>query len=385
MQALRQFAAVLLCASGMVYSARADAQTAAPIELKWTALDGCPSEATVLARVHKIAGTTRATANTLRADASVTQPSDGLFRLRLEIHYGNLAAVRNIEGKSCKDLAGAAAVALALLLSSEEPLSERDLAGGPLTTTQPGSSTTAAAAGAGTSGGATASNTQSDNQDASQNKPSAASQNKPTAQTTEPTGSTSSSSVVSGPPRRWRVLLVAPLGSLGVGPTSPVSAGLGGGVGFSFDRWRFLAEGRLWAAQHETSSSGYDYDVKLKRLTATARGCRAFGGTRFELAPCALISVQHLTAIGGGRSIVSSTDTATWAAVGVGARSRFLVTPWLGLVAALDGEVEFSRPEVSVSLPPVDAHDPAPKPIPVSVAHLAPVAATLTLGVEWIF
>src|SRR6478609_2171387 len=356
MQALRQFAAFLLCASGLLYSARADAQGAAPIELKWTALDGCPSEATVLARVRKIAGTTRATANTLRADASVTQPSDGLFRLRLEIHYGNLAAVRNIEGKSCKDLAGAAAVALALLLSSEEPLSERDLAGGPLTTTQPGSSTTAAAAGAGTSGGATASNTQSDSQTASQNKPP--------AQTTQPGPSTSSPSNASGPPRRWRILLVAPLGSLGVGPTSPVSAGLGGGVGFSFDRWRFLAEGRLWAAQHETSSSGYDYDVKLKRLTATARGCRAFWGTRFELAPCALVSVHRLSATGGGRSIVPSTDTATWAAVGIGAQSRFLITPWLGLVAALDGEVEFSRPEVSLSLPPVSAHYLTTEPPP---------------------
>src|SRR6478609_6716476 len=149
MRELRRFAAVLLCAFGLAYSGRARAESAAPIELKWNALEGCPSADSVLARVRKIAGTTRATGNTLRADATVTQPSDGLFRLRLAIQYGNLAAVRDIEGKSCKDLAGAAAVALALLLSSEEPLSERDLAGTSPTTT---GSTTSGSTTSGTSG-----------------------------------------------------------------------------------------------------------------------------------------------------------------------------------------------------------------------------------------
>jgi hypothetical protein len=371
MQALRRSAAVLLCASGMACPGRASAQTAAPIELKWRALEGCPSEETVLARVRKIAGATRPTANTLRADASVTQPSDGLFSLRLEIHYGNLAAVRNIEGKSCKDLAGAAAVALALLLSSEEPLSERDLAGGPATTTGSGSSSAAGAS------SATAGTQPSGNEAKSQPSPPASPPS--TRSTTSPSPPPS---IESGPPRRWHVLLLLPLGSLGVGPMSKVSRGLGSGVGFSFDRWRFLAEGRLWTSQHETTSSmGSEYDTELNRFTVGARGCRAMFGARFEFAPCALISVHHLSVVGSGRNLVPSTDTATWAAVGIGAESRFLITPWLGLVAGLDGEVELSRPEVSVSLPPSGSQEPTP----VTVEHLAPAAAILTLGVEWIF
>src|SRR3954469_1241790 len=155
MRVLRRVAAVLLCTFGMAYPGRAGAQSAAPIELKWSALEGCPSADSVLARVHEIAGTTRATPNTLRADAAITQPKDGLFRLRLEIRYGDLAAVRNIEGKSCKDLAGAAAVALALLLSSEEPLSQRDLAGTSPTTagsTSSGSTTSGPSGTSGTNG-----------------------------------------------------------------------------------------------------------------------------------------------------------------------------------------------------------------------------------------
>lgn len=381
MQQLRRFAAVLLCTSGMVHPGRASAQSAAPLELKWRALEGCPSEDTVLARVRKIAGATRATANTLRAEALVTQPSDGLFRLRLEIHYGNLAAVRNIEGKSCKDLAGAAAVALALLLSSEEPLNERDLAGTSPTANETGNSAGATAAVAsGTGSGGASTGNQAESRPASQNAPAAR------PKSSEPPTSDSSSSVDSGAPRRWRVLLAAPLGSLGVGPLSQVSRGLGGGVGLSFDRWRFLAEGRLWASQHETTTQrGYEYDVELKRFSATARGCRAVLGDRFELAPCALASIHHLSATGSGHSLMGSTDTATWAAVGVGARSRFLITPWLGLVAAVDGELEFSRPEVSVSLPPAGSQEPTPEASPVVVERLAPVAATFSFGAEWIF
>jgi len=358
----------------MAYSGQASAQTAAPIELKWNAFEGCPSESTVVARVRKIAGTTRATPNTLRANALVTQPSDGLFRLRLEIHYGDLAAVRYIEGKSCKDLAGAAAVALALLLSSEEPLSERDLAG-----------TSATSAGPGNASGGGESSAGAGNQP-SENPTTAPNPLPPVPPATEATKSSSSSSVESGPPRRWRVLLIAPLGSLAFGPMSQVSRGLGGGVGFSFDRWRFLAEGKLWATQHETTSSrGYEYDVELERFTGTARGCRAFFGERLEFAPCALISIHHLSTSGSGHSLVPQTGTATWAAVGVGAQARFLITPWFGLLAALDGELELSRPEVSVSLPPNGSQEPAPVPSPVVVERLAPAAATLTLGTEWIF
>lgn len=360
MRDLRRLAAVLLFAWGVVHPARANAQNAAPIELKWRALDGCPSEDTVISRVRKIAGTTRATPNTLRADGSVTQSSDGLFHLRLEIVYGNLAAVRNIEGKSCKDLAGAAAVALALLLSSEEPLSEQDLAG----TSPPSTS-------AGTANGQAP-----DKQATPQN------QSPNLSPSTRPTPPTSSSRADAGPLRRWHVLLLAPLGSLSVGPMKQLSRGLGVAAGLSFDRWRFLAEGRLWASQHETVSNLADvYDVELNRFTVGARGCRVIFGSRLEFAPCVLTSVHHLSVRGSGPNLVPTTDHATWAALGIGARTRVLITPWLGVVAAVDAELELARPEVSVLLP--IAGSPAPTPVPVE--RLAPFAATLTMGAEWIF
>ena len=359
---------MLLCASGMACPAPASAQSAAPIELKWSAREGCPDADSVLARVRKIAGTTRATPHTLRADATITKPSDGLFRLRLAIQYGNLAAVRSIEGKSCKDLAGAAAVALALLLSSEEPLSERDLAGTTPTTT--GEPTT-------TGGVATAAIASVDGQ-----QPPLTPQ-KPATQPQAPKTATSTlSSANAEPVRRWKALLVAPLGALAFGPMKQTSLGLGLAAGLSFDRWRFLAEGKLWASQHETISNlGDDYDIALNRFTVGARACRSVFGSGFELAPCMLMSVNHLSVDGSGPNLASGNETATWAAVGIGAQARLLITSWLGLVAALDGELQLSRPEVSVS--PRGAGSLLPKRVPVE--RLAPAAATLTVGSQWIF
>ena len=361
MRGLRRFATVLLFASGLAHAERANAQTAAPIELRWSALEGCPRADTVLARARKIAGVTRATQNTLQADASITQASEGLFRLRLEIHYGNLAAVRNIEGKSCKDLAGATAVALALLLSSGEPLSDReladDLAGSPPTTT-----------GAAPSGG-----------NGAPDKPAVV-ETKATTSSSQPSPATVPSSS-SGAPRRWRLLLDEPLGSVSVGPMSQVNGGLGIGAGLAFDRFRFLAEGKLWASQHDTIRHGSEtYDVELNRFTVSARGCRVVLGDLFELAPCALMSVHHLSVRGGGLNFApTETGTATWAAVGIGARARLLITPWLGVVAAADGELQLSRPEFSAS-PPSESLVPASD----LVERVAPAAATISISVEWI-
>jgi hypothetical protein len=360
----------LLCAAGMARAGRASAQPVLPVELKWNALENCPSADTVLARVRKIAGATRPTPNTLRAEGTVTQPRDGLFRLRLKIEYGELGAVRNIEGKSCKDLAGATAVALALLLSSEEPLSEGDLAG-----TSPLTGSSSLSSGSPTTGATARGNQERPEQATTLAQPAA----QPRASVTTPEAEPS---VEAGPPRRWHGLLIAPAGAVSVGPLQQVSKGLGLAAGVSFDQWRFLAEGKLWASQRETVANlGNEYQVGLDRFTLGARACRSLFGARFEFAPCVLMSVHHLSVQGSGPSLVPGTDAATWAAVGIGAQARFLVTRWLGLVVGVDGELQLSRPEVSISLPAAGS----PEPTAIPVQRLAPAAATLTIGSQWIF
>jgi len=379
MRGLKRIVAALLCGGYLVYAGQALAQAPAPIQLKWNALASCPSSESVLARVRQIAGSTRATATPLRAKATITRPSEGVFRLRLQIESGDLAAVRTIEGKSCKDLAGAAAVALALLLSSEEPLSERDLAGA-------------------SSGGVAAGSDEAGDRGTAPKErttpPPAATGEKP-ATSSEPAAPTAPTAPVAptaptqpdspsdepGPPRRWHVLLIAPMGALSVGPLRRTSHGLAVAAGVSFDSWHFLADAKLWARQRETVSNlGDEYSVDLNRFSLSARGCRVFG-TGFELAPCALVSVHHLSVSGSGPNLASRADAATWAAVGVGMQARVLIAPWLGLVAGVDAELEFARPEVSFSLPVTGSSQLGAN----SVERLAPGAATISVGSQWIF
>jgi len=364
MRGLKRIVPALLCGCYLVYPGQAVAQAPAPIQLKWNALASCPSSESVLARVRQIAGSTRPTATPLRANATITRPSEGLFRLRLQIEAGDLAAVRTIEGKSCKDLAGAAAVALALLLSSEEPLSERDLAG---------ASTGDLAAGSEEAG---------DKSTTPKERTTAP----PAATTVKPATSSvpdapNAPSDEPGPARRWHVLLVAPMGALSVGPLRRTSRALAVAAGVSFDNWHFLADGKLWEPQRETVSNlGDAYSVDLNRFSLGARGCRVFG-TRFELAPCALMSVHHLSVRGSGPNLASRPDAATWAAVGVGIQARLLIVPWLGLLAGVDAELEFARPEVSFSLPVTGSSQLGAN----SVERLAPAAATISVGSQWIF
>jgi len=381
MRGVRRFAVGLLCGFCMAYPARAKAESKAPIELKWNALESCPSADTVLARVHKIAGTTRPTPNTLRAEATITQPSDGLFRLRLEIRYGDLAAVRDIEGKSCKDLAGAAAVALALLLSSEEPLTQSDLSGASAARTTTGATTT----GATTTGATTTGQTTAGAEQSGEQQPQPASPD-PAAKATV-TGKPPPApppNVAATSPRSWRLLLVAPVGALGVGPLPELSLGLGAALGVSFDRWQFLVEGKLWASQRETIINAAEHELEFNRFTVGARGCRGLLGPTFELAPCLLTSVHHLSVQGGGDNLAPNTDTVTWAAVGLGAQARLLVSPWFAFIAGIDGEVQLSRPEVSITVP-AQGITPFPTLVPTVVERFAPVAATITIGSQWIF
>lgn len=351
---LSRIAGPLLCVTAALCPAPAFAQASLPLELTWTGPEGCPSSSAVLARVREIAGSSRPSGAPLRAQASVTRLGDRAFRLRLGIQSGDLAAERVIDGRSCKDLGGAAAVTLALLLSSDEPLSERDLAGD-----EP------PVAGGQERGSATGSP-----QSTATPVPSAPQQAPPAAQPETEDGAWQ---LGEGSERGTHGLLIAPLGALGIGPTGQTSRGLGLAAGLSLDSWRFLSEGKLWQAQHATLSNlGDQYAVELHRFSLSVRGCRGLWRARFELAPCALVSVQHLSARGSGPNLVSNTDTATWLSAGIGMQAQLLVTSWLALVAGIDGELQFSRPEVilrDVGL----------------VERLAPAAATITVGSEWIF
>lgn len=329
-----------------VWPVTARAADAAPLELTWDAPESCPTSSAVLARVLQIAGKTGRGTQRLQAEAVVTESPDHQFALRLKIRAGRLVGTRDIKGRSCNDLVGALAVALALLLSPEEPLDERAL-GDPAS-------------------GATNGAPPDDAAPAPRDTPPPASETAP-----PPPPPPSDDRDSDGPARRSHGLLTLPLVAVGVGPQRHPLRGLGAAAGFSFDDWRLYAEGKLWASRNATLWSQDEPGATLEQFTVSLRGCRRLWGKRFELSPCVLVSLQHLSGRGLGQRIAAQTSSTTWLAPGLGLRARLLVTPWFGLVAAADGDVQLSQPQVT--LEGVG-----------SVERLYPVAATASLGAEWI-
>ncbi|HKU39630.1 MAG TPA: hypothetical protein VJR89_15830, partial [Polyangiales bacterium] len=116
-----QYATTLAAWSVLFVSSPTHAQGPERVDLTWQAPADCPSAAEVRARIHQLVGATTANGSRLRARAVVTRNPDGRFHLRLLVEMDEVTGERHIEGRSCVDLAGAAAVNIVLLLGSAPP------------------------------------------------------------------------------------------------------------------------------------------------------------------------------------------------------------------------------------------------------------------------
>ncbi len=326
-------------------------------------------------RIRKLAGSSKSSGPLLRAEATITRNDDGRLHLRLVVRTANLVGERNIDGKSCADLAGATAINLALLLNSPEPLSQSALAG----SERPGpTSSTGAAAG---SSSGSARNGHAGTR-ASEATPAPTAQPSP-ARETQPAPATKASpepqaprvqtpSDGAGATRRWRALIQLPLVSLGIGPLPHPSYGLSLGGGVSLARWRFLAEGNAWLRQQLMSSDHPGSGANVDRIDASLRSCWAVLPGRFELAPCLSVSVDHIWARGTGAYVAPRTAETTWVAVGAGAQVRLRLAQWLSLVGEVDAQIETARPLIAI-----DGIG--------NVGQLGSAAVTFRVGTEWIF
>ncbi len=335
--------ALLVLLSPARVQAQQQVQPLEAVNLEWTAPADCPQLEEVQTRIRKLAGSRKSSALSLRAEATVTRKDEEMLRLHLVLHAGEMVEERNIEGRSCSTLAGATAVAVALLFRSGV-LQSTDV-----DHTAPPSTTGETAAGTTTNGGP------------------ATPRGNAAKISRAATGTESRSR------RHWHGLAQLPVGMLGIGPLRAPSLGVGVAGGASVGSWRFLARGVLWFPEHATTSDDFQqYDAEVRRTTITLLACRALLISRFELAPCATLSIDHLSARGQGAHVAAHTVQTTWAAVGLGLQARFQVTAWLSLLLGVEGEIETSRPRLLL-----DGVGP--------VETLLPAAATISVTPEWIF
>jgi hypothetical protein len=330
---------VLVGLAGAFTVATAAAQEPPLPGLSWQAPEGCPQAAALRERVRAITSPS-ARESRLQAAGEITK-AEGRFHLKLVVRDGGLVGERNITSDLCEDLAGAAAVALGLLLRSETPLTERELSGAP-----------ASDSAAVTEPGAPASKT-----------PSVAEAPTPTPTPIRQRAAAS---------RRLRALLRAPAISVEFGPLPQPSLGLGLGAGVSYENWRVLLAGALWLEQSLPAPNrpGYGADATRKSLALSVG--RGFEMRDVELVPCITMGLEHLSARGFGSDVMAHQRSAVWLSAGAGLLIAWHFASSVALVADVGARVQASRPLISID----GLGD---------VRQLAPLSFGSVVAAEWSF
>jgi hypothetical protein len=382
--------------SGGLLTARALAEPAGALTLRWQAPAGCPQQAEVKERIRALTGSTRPAATSLLAEGTITQTDGTHFHLKLITRAGGLVGERKLDASSCENLTGAAAVSVALLMRSPEPLNEGDLTAKPLNGATPSASATPSSAPSTSSSsptGTTADNAQAATAaaPATATRASAASTGagaqKGAQKQARPAtkGDSENSEDPELPPseiierpirapavRRARVLAEIPLAVMSLGPLPKPSWGVAFAGGASFESWRLLLGGSVWLRQHVVSEQSPGFGADIDRLTGTLRACRTLSDSMFEVTPCLTLSLEHISARGTGAGVTARSEQTNWLAVGGGAQGRLHLTSFLALLVGVDAQIETARPVISI-----DGVG--------TVQQLGYGAFTASLGPEWIF
>lgn len=339
----------LLFASLMFINGAAHAQVEArpDFELNWTVPSSCPNDAAVRAQVAKLVPSPAARDQPLRVDG-VVHHEPGAFVLDVVLRDGEFEGRRRFESESCAEVVGAAAVTIALLLSSGAADASEDPRD------------------AGVADGVADQGSQSD---AATPTKLAEARRSPRAQQ-QP----ARSGAQAPPPADggWRLVLAAPSLSLGFGLLPDVSVGLGGGLGVEVESWRLLASG-VWNFDAGVRLAGAsDQGADIGRGTLRLAACHWFGSGRWQLAPCVTLALTYLVAHGVGSGVVTEEANSSWLAAGP------------GLVAGL-GLTERVRPTAIVGLELQTA-----RPVLVieglgEVEQIGALELFTLVGAEWIF
>ncbi len=346
------------------------------LELTWEAPPECPQGPAVRQKVDALLGNGARKTIQLRATGRIVR-NEGRYRLTLTVQEQNRPRNRTIDAETCDDLAGAAAVALGLLLRGES---------GPAAAgTSPGDST--AANGANDTDGANDANdanarSETDAQGASRTdaKNSTTSSTKnPTAKSTaaatrsETTPQTPADADGVAAPRRWRVLLRAPVVHFDVARLPKPSIGLGAGLGFSYDEWSVGVSGRVYSEQTLWSDLVTpDAGAVAHRAVLEMWVCRGFRSGSVELAPCLSAGLDHIVTRGTGADVQPQSARSSSVLLGVAGAGKFYLANWLAVAASATLGLETARPKITISGLG-------------EVQTLGPVAVSLALGPEWIF
>jgi hypothetical protein len=317
------------------------AQPTARFALSWNGPPGCPTAENVRARVDGLldGGASAGSVADVRASGQVERVDNG-FRLLLSVGVGSTPNSRVIEARTCDELAGAAAIAIALLARSTiESLST------PSTSTSPGDAASA--------------------EEPKHLEPAPAPSHKPdtASGTKEP---------AEAAPARLRWLIDAPIAVAGWGSLPSAGLGLGIAAGIRWKALRATVGGEWWLPQTDSDSG---FATRFTLQSGRVQVCLTQAVLGLELGPCLGAAAQRLAGQGLASPVFSvRSHTDIWMS-GTGGLFASLPTPGfaqLRFFAEASVFVSPQRPRFVIDqLGPV--HEPA----------LA--APRLDWGCEWIF
>ena len=309
---------------------RSVAAQSLPIELTWRAPPECPRQDAVLSRARALLGAKALKVGSVHADGAIEKRDDG-FELTLLIDEGGKGGERKVWARQCDELSGAAAIALVLLLTSGDTVTDGASSGG---------------------------------DEPQPDKPAL-------PPTLPPPPGAGDGSKPRRSSRSWHLLAAAPQLAVGIGPLPKPVLGLGVGVGLQAEAWSVRLLGQ-WFSTQAVAAPVAPYGADVSRATAGLWGCWDLHHAEWSLSPCLEASIARVRVSGYGPFLLAQTQRETSFAFGGGAIGRLQPLSWLALMVGAGVQVELTRPVILLGTIG-------------TVRQLAPVSAIVQLGPEWIF
>jgi hypothetical protein len=171
--------------------------------------------------------------------------------------------------------------------------------------------------------------------------------------------------------RSWRLLAAAPELAVDFGPLPRPTFGIGASVGVESGRASLRLVGH-WSTMQRLASVASGYGAELRYAALGLWACHEFSSGAVSAAPCLQATASWLHAKGYGPYLKAEQKNELWLGLGAGGIARVRLRDWLSLILGAGARVELSRPKIVLEQVG-------------TLGRLAPVAATLSVGPEWIF
>jgi hypothetical protein len=263
---------------------------------------------------------------------------------------------------SCVDLAGAAAVALGLLLRQGPDASATD--------GKPGEAGASGAAGE-RSGSGAASEKDTRSNAPSPTRPDTPAAKRPSKQEDDSSAEPPQQDDVASD-RRWALVLRAPLAALEVGALPKPNLALGGGVGLRSNDWRAVVSGRAGFGQSWLLDNPAGVGAKVGRWHAQLSVCRGWRMGPWELAPCLAVGAARFWARGTGSGVTARAQQSISLVLGAAGAAHLRVFDELAIFATIGAEVDTAPPHLIIERIG-------------EIGQVRPVQFFTGVGPEWIF